>query len=206
MSNSKSPLIDQLPADLQAVIKELDRADREARELVGGLADTQLNWQPDGGKAWSVNQCLDHLAQVNKLYTDALRTAVRSARARVASSRKPIQPGWFGRWFINTMEPPARRKFKAEDKVMPVEYMSGTEALHAFVRAHDDVRSLIQESQRLDLNRIRFKNPFVGLFRFTVGTGLLIIGSHDRRHLWQARQVCSVMKGSKASTLPMFPP
>ncbi len=41
----------------------------------------------------------------------------------------------------------------------------------------------------MDLNRIRFKNPFVHLLSFTVGTGLLIILAHDRRHLWQAEQV-----------------
>jgi len=32
------------------------------------------------------------------------------------------------------------------------------------------------------------------VLRFTVGTGILIITAHDRRHLWQARQVCGAMK------------
>jgi len=41
----------------------------------------------------------------------------------------------------------------------------------------------------LDFNRVRFRNPFVPLLRFTVGTGLMIINAHDRRHLWQAQRV-----------------
>jgi hypothetical protein len=34
---------------------------------------------------------------------------------------------------------------------------------------------------------VRFKNPFVPLLRFTIGTGLLVINAHDRRHLWPER-------------------
>lgn len=63
---------------------------------------------------------------------------------------------------------------------------------------HDRVRALIRESQNLDLNRIRFRNPFVRLFYFTVGTGLLVISAHDRRHLWQAKQVLASMKADSA--------
>jgi hypothetical protein len=36
---------------------------------------------------------------------------------------------------------------------------------------------------------VRFQNPFVPLLRFTIGTGLLVINAHDRRHLWQAERV-----------------
>jgi hypothetical protein len=48
---------------------------------------------------------------------------------------------------------------------------------------------VIREGAGLGLNSIRFRNPFIGFLRFTVGAGLLIIAAHDRRHLWQAGQV-----------------
>jgi hypothetical protein len=44
-------------------------------------------------------------------------------------------------------------------------------------------------SSGIEFNRVRFKNPFVPLLRFTVGTGLMVINAHDRRHLWQAERV-----------------
>jgi len=47
----------------------------------------------------------------------------------------------------------------------------------------------VATSAKFNVNRIRFRNPFVRSIRFTVGTGLLIISAHDRRHLWQAEQV-----------------
>src|SRR5689334_17210062 len=182
-----------LPADLQSVLNELDRADQQARQLVSDLSEAQLNWQPGAG-AWSVAQCLGHLGQMNSVLTAALRSAVRQADKNSVMPRQPIQPGWFGRWFIQQMEAPPRRKMKTPRQGVPDAHKSGEEILRAFIAAHDELRSLIHEARDLDLNRIRFRNPFIGLLRYTVGTALLVIGAHDRRHLWQARQVRTAMK------------
>src|SRR5579859_4975296 len=173
MSSESEPLKRASENDLESVLRDLDAADAEARQLVEGLSDKELNWHPNG-TAWSVAQCLDHLAQVNVLYTSALSEAVRGAKPRSSSRTAAIHPGWFARWFIRTMEPPPRKKFQAQKKVMPAPDRRGDEVLQAFIAAHDQVRALIHES---DLNRIRFKNPFVRLFHFTVGTGLLVIGA-----------------------------
>ena len=176
-----------LPQDLQASPDNLNARDAEARELVGGLGEAQLNWQPNGGAAWSIAQCLDHLARTNAIYTGALRNAVQ--RAAPVPRRGAIQPGRFARYFIRAMDAPARRKFKAPKKVLPEGSKTGEEILAEFLAAHQQTRSLVMECAELDLNRIRFKNPFIGFLRFTVGTGLLVMAAHDRRHLWQARQV-----------------
>jgi hypothetical protein len=187
-----------LPADLQSVLNELHRTDEEASQFVSGLSDAQLNWHPSP-TAWSVAQCLAHLGQMNSVLTAALRTAVRQANKNSVVPRQPIQPGWFGRWFIKQMEAPPRRKMKTPRQGIPEAHKSGEEILRAFIAAHDELRSLIHEARDLDLNRIRFHNPFIGLLRYTVGTALLVIGAHDRRHLWQARQVCAAMKPRNAS-------
>ena len=182
-----------LPADLQSVLNELDRTDQQARQLVSDLSEAQLNWQPGAG-AWSVAQCLGHLGQMNSVLTAALRSAVGQANKDSVMPRQPIQPGWFGRWFIQQMEPPPRRKMKTPRQGVPEAHKSGEEILRAFIAAHDELRSLIHEARDMDLNRIRFRNPFIGLLRYTVGTALLVIGAHDRRHLGQAGQVCAAMK------------
>lgn len=182
-----------LPADLQSVLNELDRTDEEARQLVSDLSGAQINWRPSP-TAWSVAQCLAHLGQMNSVLTAALRTAVRQASKNSVMPRRPIQPGWFGRWFISQMEAPPRRKMKTPRQGIPEAHKNGEEILRAFMAAHDELRSLIHDARDLDLNRIRFRNPFIGLLRYSVGTALLVIGAHDRRHLWQASQVCAAMK------------
>ena len=47
-----------------------------------------------------------------------------------------------------------------------------------------------------DVNHVRFRNPFIPLLRFSVGTGLELHSSHERRHLLQAERV---------KTAPGFP-
>jgi hypothetical protein len=147
MSTGNPKALNQpLPADLQSILNELDRTDEEARQLVSELNDAQLNnWRPSP-TAWSVAQCLAHLGQMNSVLTAALRTAVRQANKNSVMPRKPIQPGWFGRWFINQMEAPPRRKMKTPRQGIPEAHKSGEEILRAFIAAHDELRSLIHEA------------------------------------------------------------
>jgi hypothetical protein len=39
------------------------------------------------------------------------------------------------------------------------------------------------------VNRVRFRNPFIAVIRFTIGTGLEIIARHEDRHLLQAERI-----------------
>jgi hypothetical protein len=50
-------------------------------------------------------------------------------------------------------------------------------------------RDLVRCAGAYDINRIRFRNPFIPLLRFTVGTGLEIVWRHQRRHLLQAERI-----------------
>jgi DinB family protein len=194
MSHAANLAFGSLPDDLARVLSDLDAADAEARRLVASLDETQLHWQPNAGAGWSVAQCLDHLARINAIYIATLRGALQRTKPGSAPRGGPIQPGWFGRWFIAQMEPPVRRKLKAPKKAVPGPARTGPELLSAFIAAHDQVRALVHDSRELDLNKIRFTNPFISIIHFTVGTGLMVIGAHDRRHLWQAKQVCEAMR------------
>jgi hypothetical protein len=149
-------------------VNELDRTDQEARQLALELNEAQFNWQA-APTAWSVAQCLAHLGQMNSVLTPALRAAVGQADKESVMPRRPIQPGWFGRWFIKQMEAPPRRKLKTPKQGIPEAHKSGEEILRAFMAAHDDLRSLIHEARQLDLNRIRFRNAFIGLLRYSSG-------------------------------------
>jgi hypothetical protein len=177
-----------LPPDLQAVVDNLNRSDSEAQTLLRGLSDQQANWQPRE-TAWSIAQCIDHLARSNTQYANALSAALHNVRAKRKLRQGPIQPGWFTRFFISTLEPPPRHKLQAPEKIIPASHIGTAEASRSFLSSQEQIRIIVWEGAALDLNRIRFRNPFVGFLRFSIGAGLLIIAAHDRRHLWQAQQV-----------------
>ena len=168
------------------LISELDTADQRAKELAKELTLRQLNWKPSQD-AWSVGQCLEHLRVTNEVYLPAITA---SLKARPLSAVQDITPGWFGRWFIrNYIEPSSESKrARAPKKIAP-----GTRVdphiLDLFLTSNQAARELVRRASDYDVNRIRFKNPFIPMLRFTVGTGLEIVSGHQRRHLLQAERV-----------------
>ncbi len=178
-----------LPAWSVRLISELDDADRRAREVTRGLDAAALNWRPRPD-SWSIGQCLHHLFLANEVYLPPIAAALEGCpRSRC----EEITPGWFSRWFIRTYiapVPPGQRirRKRAPRKIVPDERIE-TSILELFVRSNGAARDLVRRASEHDVNRIRFRNPFVALIRFTVGTGLEIICQHQQRHLLQAARV-----------------
>lgn len=178
-----------LPGDLRKVLDEIEAADRAAENLAAPLTDEQFHWQPDGGRRWSVAQCLEHLATINVVYGAAIQGAVERARDQGWTRTAALAPGVFGRWFIASQEPPVKRRLGAPGNVRPGSTLSRAEILRRYHEAHDRVKATIRQAAAIDANRATFPNPFVKLLRVKVATGLHVIAAHDRRHLWQAEQV-----------------
>ena len=168
------------------LISELDTADQRAKELAKGLTPLQLNWKPSQD-AWSVGQCLEHLRVANEVYLPAI-TASLTDRPLLAVQE--ITPGWFGRWFIrNYIEPSSESKrARAPKKIEPGTRID-PHVLDLFLTSNQAARELVRRASNYDVNHIRFRNPFIPVLRFTVGTGLEIVSRHQRRHLLQAERV-----------------
>jgi hypothetical protein len=182
-----------LRSDLQQVIDEVDAAGRSADEIVAPLGDTEFHWQPDEGRAWSVAQCIDHLATINVFYGAAIERAVEDARQRGVLGGGPIAPTFFGTRFLSSLEPPVKLRARAPASVTPRSAGTRHDIMAAYHASHDRFRELVRGCADIDVNRARFQNPFFPIFKVRVGTGLRVIPAHDRRHLWQARQVVAKM-------------
>lgn len=179
----------QLPPDLARVVTELQAADRQATELVDGLDEAGLNWQPDGGAGWSIAQCLEHLRVTCDAYVQAMRPAVAEARARGRTGARPLRPSWPVRRFIATLSPRARLKVSAPAALQPPSRLPAEAVLGPYLATHDALRSLVHVAADLDLNRVLFRNPFLRFVPLSVGSGLLVVVAHETRHLAQARRV-----------------
>jgi hypothetical protein len=175
-----------LPSWSQRLISELDAADRRAESLAKTLTSEQLNWRPKPD-VWSVGQCLQHLCLFNEGYLPAISTSLEGRRrARV----QEITPGRFGRWFIRKYVETSSesRRTRAPKKIEPGKQVESS-ILESFLRINQIAREVIYRASDHDVNRIRFKNPFIPMVRFTAGTGLEIVSKHQSRHLLQAERV-----------------
>lgn len=180
----------QVPPEIAALLTALDANARAARTLVEGLSEENGRWRP-APDAWSVAECLDHLAVANRVYIEAMREPAARARAAGRLRRAPALPGFLGRLFVNSLEPPAksRTKRQAPSKIRPRESPGLRDAVDAFIASQEPVRAFLREYANIDLVGVRFRNPFIGLIHFSLATGLHVIAAHERRHLWQATQV-----------------
>jgi len=178
-----------LPPELQRVLDDIDDADRRGAAIAASCSDEQFYWRPRDGDGWSIAQCLDHLGVMNLVYGTAIRTGIEAARHRGSTRRGPARPGYIGGKFVQSMEPPVTRRFRAPDKGKPASTKDRQAILNDYRAGHALARQLIADAASIDANRARFKNPFVPLVRFSIATGLFVIAAHDRRHLWQGEQV-----------------
>lgn len=169
------------------IASELDAADARAVALVTGLTLAQLNWKPRPD-AWSIGQCLEHLCLSNEVYAEPMTKALGG---RATGPVDEIRPGWFGRWFIRRYIEPTtpRTRGRAPKTTVPVVRQVDASILDRFIASNARIRDVIALAREHDVNRVRFRNPFVPLIRFTVGTGLQIIARHNHRHLLQAERL-----------------
>ncbi len=181
----------ETPRDRQELLDELDRLERELGSLTESIDEARFNWQPDGGRAWSIGQCVEHLTRTNVAYVEALaRSVARAGRRPGGQGGLPLDPGPFGGWFVRAMDEKATRQFRAPRRIVPGSECPRESTLADFRRAQADVRELVRSTVGLDLNGIRFANPFLARMPLlNVAAGILVIPAHERRHLRQARKV-----------------
>jgi hypothetical protein len=174
-----------LPPWASRLLSELSAADARAERIASSLTPQQLNWQPQPG-AWSVGQCFDHLYRGNEVYLPAIAAALEG---KPHATTPEIHLSWFSRYFIrNYIAPNPEVRAKAPKKVEPAAAVDRN-ILALFLRSNQTARDLVISAAAYDVNAIRFKNPFIPLLRFTVGTGLEITAKHEGRHLLQAENV-----------------
>ena len=174
---------------------ELDAADASARTLVSGLTRAQLNWKPQPD-VWSIGECLVHLCLSNEVYVEPI---VDSLRRPASGPVDEITPGWFGRWFIrNYIEPATQnRPARAPRKAVPPAEEVDASVLDRFIASNATMLAVMTLALGHDVNRVRFRNPYIPLLRFTVGTGFQILARHNHRHLLQAERVKALMQMSE---------
>jgi DinB superfamily len=193
-------------ADISNLEAGFDAAVRDARALVADLAEAVGEWKADAD-SWSVAECLDHLATANEVYLNAMRPVAERALARGRRRRGPAIPGFVGRWFVKTLEPPVKPGFKmrAPRKIRPRSAPALDAAAVRFFASHTEVRAFLGRYADVDLTGVRFPNPFIPGVRFSLATGLHVIAAHERRHLWQAWRVRRAAEALGSAGRPASP-
>jgi hypothetical protein len=173
-----------------SLTSEVEDLRAQANRLATGLTRAQFNWQPDGGRKWSVGQCFDHLARGNTLYLEAVTQAIAAAPPRPADQPFTARANMLGRWFIGTLEPPPRIAVRAPKAIQPASDVDPADTQRRFDDSLVGLLAVLPRAWSVDPNRTRFKNPLARGWRvFNITAAFQILTAHSRRHLWQAEEV-----------------
>jgi hypothetical protein len=177
-----------LVSELADVRRQLEAVNEDARDLIAGLSDDQFNWRPEASQ-WSIAECLDHLSVTNRELMKAMRDGIGRARSQGLLGPGPFRHGWLGNFFVRSMEPPAKRKFKAPGKFSPRPGMTLDEVAGGFFATQDEAAGLIESANGVHLARVKIVSPVSRWVKYSLGQAFALLAAHERRHLWQARQV-----------------
>ena len=177
-------------ADLHAMLDQISAIKTDGDAIVAGLTEAQLNWQPGPGR-WSILDCLQHLNVGVTATLPAFDRSIAEGRAKGQLSRGPFRYSWFARMMVASLEPPPKFRMRAPRliRVAPASARRSAEVVPEFLRVRDQLAERVRQADGLDLARVRLISPINRLLRMPLGGYFHFILAHDRRHLWQARNV-----------------
>jgi hypothetical protein len=154
------------------------------------MSEPAFNWRPKAD-VWSIGQCFEHLNTMAALYLQRIDEAIRDGRERGLTDSGPFRYGWLQRWFVRSMEPPARFRVRTRKKLQPPSSLPFQPTVSEFLRNQERLIETIRQADGLHLARVSVQSPVVSVFRFSLGITFANITAHERRHIWQAEQVRS---------------
>ena len=171
---------------LRKLLADVAATTAEVEQLRADLSDEQLAWKPEPG-VWNILECIRHLMIVDGLYFPQIQGALDKATRGDGSA--PYRPSWFGRTFISYVSPESTRKIKTLRLFKPPPALTDVTVPAQFVLQQEAFLHLIREADGVDLNGNKLASPASRLIRFTLGEGLTMLATHQRRHLQQARRL-----------------
>jgi hypothetical protein len=184
--------------DIEDLLRQIEVVKADAPSVCAGLTESQFNWRP-GPDRWSIAECLVHLNLSVDHTLPAFDRAIAQGRAKEHLNAGPFRYGWFTSWNVRFMEPPVKRRMKTFKllQVPPGASHAQGRVLADFLALRDQLAERVRQADGLDLRRIRVVSPVSWFFRLPLGGYFRFVVAHDRRHLWQARQVRSALSASR---------
>lgn len=175
-------------AELETYQDQLTSIRQDAGGLMSGLTDAQFNWRPAPNR-WSVGECFEHLnISAGQVFIPGIDAAIATARRQGLRSPGPFVYSAPQRFFLRITEPPPRVRFKAPPLIRPASLKPLEAVRSEFLAWQDRLSERLHQADGLDLCKARQASP-LKIWRWSLGAYIAIMLAHERRHIWQARQV-----------------
>ena len=144
-------------------------------------------------------ECVDHLNVVGRKYLRVIDHAIEDGRARGLTGAGPFRYGLLEGFIVRSLDAPPMFRMKAPKSFVPASETRVDEALRAFVGLQDEMLERVARCEGLDLVKIKVRSPVSRHLKFSLGKVFAAVAAHQRRHLWQARQLKKAAPGPTGS-------
>ena len=180
--------------ELEEFRAQFEALSADAGALVSPLSDAQFSWSPSPD-VWSVAQCIEHLNVTARAYLPALDEGIASAIRAGVYGTGPFTYTILGRLMVRSMEPPPLFRFKAPTifapPATPQTQRTRSEIMAGFRGYQVQYIDRLRQANGVDLAKAKVASPANRLLHLSLGSGFALQIAHERRHLWQARQILS---------------
>lgn len=173
--------------DPAAAARDFQAAAQDARDLAAGLSELQFQWRPAPEK-WSIGECLDHLNNAWGMLPRFDRR-IAQGKEKGLSGDGPFRAGLLAAFYIRSIAPPVRLRLPSPKLYRPKPDLRLEEVLPRFRELQEELQKRVEEARGLDLARLRLSSPVTRRFKMSLAEWFAFLAAHQRRHLWQARQV-----------------
>lgn len=177
-------------SDLESYRLQILSIRQDVPGIWNGLSEAQFNWRPAPGK-WSIAECLEHLNETARKTLPTLDDMIARGRSQGLTSDGPFVLGLLERMFIKSLEPPPGFRAKAPKRIAPRPATSYAvaEVSQEFQRLQEALDARLEPANGLHLTKIKGPSPAFPMLKWSLGGMLSITLAHERRHVWQAREV-----------------
>jgi hypothetical protein len=178
--------------ELEEFRGEFETISADTGTFVAPLSDAQFTWSPSPD-VWSIGQCIEHLNVTARAYLPALDEGIASAIRAGVYGTGPFTYNVLGRLMVRSMEPPPLFRFKAPAIFAPPPTAQAqrtrAEIMAGFRGYQVQYIDRLRQANGVDLAKAKVVSPANRLLHLSLGSGFALQIAHERRHLWQARQL-----------------
>ncbi|GAB4338247.1 MAG: DinB family protein [Flammeovirgaceae bacterium] len=161
------------------------------------IAETQFLTMPKDAlyrrprpDAWSVAECLEHLAIYGDYYLSVIRQKISEKKDL------PLQPifqsGWLGEYFVRMIRLKngvSAKKMKTKNSYNPLKQGRVREnVVQVFIQQQKEMLELLQISHHTNLEKIRVPISIAPFLTIKLGDAFRFVIYHNERHIAQAEK------------------
>lgn len=149
-----------------------------------------FNSRPEPGK-WSMAQHLHHLNVTGTLYLEQIKETLPENRNSPLKGEvlNSFKPRLLTRKFIEALEPPAKRTFKAPRVFQPAQDLDMDVVLPNFLALQEDFIHCLETVVHNHLLKVKITSPASGILKLQLGEAFLVNIAHQHRHLWHCEEI-----------------